>query len=58
MQENKDIFTSKTSRFPHFEVAARGYSKMAHNDLNTTEYKDQWHIAWKCLTSLLGFILV
>ena len=39
MQENKNIFTSKTSRFPRFEEEARDISKMAHNELNTQNTK-------------------
>ena len=39
LQENKNIFTSKPSRFPRFQAEARDNLKMSYNELNTQDTK-------------------
>lgn len=39
LQENKNIFTSKSSRFPRFQAEAQDNLKMSYNELNTQDTK-------------------
>lgn len=39
LQENKNIFTSKSSRFPRFQAEVRDNLKMSYNELNTQDTK-------------------